>query len=136
MSPALSNGVLASGAVIAGWWAWGWQGLLVAASMIVFWLLLQFSRALRVLQHAGRQPVGHVDSAVMLQSRLTHGMSLQEVITLTGSLGTKRGEQDDWQWTDPGGTTVVVHLRRGKVVRWSLARLQEEFAAEQPPDTP
>ena len=132
MTPALNNGLLAGGAIIAGWWAWGWQGLLLAASAILFWLLMQFTRALRVLRHASQRPVGHVDSAVMLQSRLAHGMNMQELIALTGSLGRKLGELDDWQWSDPGGHTVVVHLRRGKVVRWSLARPEGEAAPEAP----
>ena len=133
MNPAINNGLLAGGAVIAGWWAWGWQGLLLAGSVIVFWLLLQFSRALRVLRHASQQPVGHVDSVVMLQSRLEHGINMQELIAVTGSLGTRVGELDDWQWSDPGGNAVVVHLRRGKVVRWSLVRPDEE---PEPPQDP
>jgi len=132
MNPSLNNGLLAGGAVIAGWWAWGWQGLLLAASVIVFWLVMQFTRALRVLRHASQRPVGHVDSAVMLQSRLEHGMNMQELIALTGSLGTRLGELDDWQWSDPGGNTVVVHLRRGKVVRWSLARPEDEPESQDP----
>lgn len=125
MNPAYSNGLLAGAAVIAGWWGWGWKGLLLALSVIVFWLLLQFTRAVRTLRHAGQRPVGHVDSAVMLQARLNHGMSIHEVIALTGSLGTKVGAADDWQWSDPGGSVVVVHFRRGRVVRWSLARPEE-----------
>jgi hypothetical protein len=122
MNPAYTNGLLASAAVIAGWWGWGWPGLGLALSAIVFWLLLQFTRAVRTLRHAAQRPVGHVDSVVMLQSRLHHGMNIQEVIALTGSLGSKVGAADDWQWRDPGGNEVVVHFRRGRVVRWSLAR--------------
>ena len=33
--------------VALGWVQWGWQGVLLALSVIVFWLLLQFTRALR-----------------------------------------------------------------------------------------
>jgi hypothetical protein len=135
MNPSINNGLLAGGAVLAGWWVWGWQGLLMAASVIAFWLVMQFTRALRVLRHASQRPVGHVDSAVMLQSRLEHGMNMQELIALTGSLGIRLGELDDWQWSDPGGNTVVVHLRRGKVVRWSLVRPEDEPAEPQSPGT-
>lgn len=131
MNPAYSNGLLAGAAVIAGWWGWGWKGLLLALSVIVFWLLMQFTRAVRTLRHAGQRPVGHVDSAVMMQARLSHGMSIHEVIAVTGSLGTKVGAADDWQWCDPGGSVVVVHFRRGRVVRWSLARNDE--TAQDPP---
>jgi hypothetical protein len=60
-------------------------------------------------------------------------MNMQELIALTGSLGRKLGDLDDWQWSDPGGTTVVVHLRRGKVVRWSLVRPNEEPESPQDP---
>jgi hypothetical protein len=135
MNPSINNGLLAGGAVIVGWWFWGWQGLLMAASVIAFWLVMQFTRALRVLRHASQRPVGHVDSSVMLQSRLEHGMNMQELIALTGSLGTKLGELDDWQWSDPGGNTVVVHLRRGKVVRWSLVRPESDPEEPQGPQT-
>jgi hypothetical protein len=132
INPAYTNGLLAGGAVLAGWWGWGWHGLLLALSVIVFWMLMQFTRAVRTLRHAGQRPIGHVDSATLLQARLSHGMSVHEVIALTGSLGTKVGAADDWQWRDPAGNEVVVHFRRGRVVRWSVARVPEDADAQAP----
>ena len=120
------TGVLAGAAVMVGGWGWGWRGLVLAITVIAFWMLLQFSRALRTLRHAAQRPVGQVDSTVMLQSRLAHGQNLQEVIGLAGCLGRKVGQADDWAWSDAGGDELVVHFRQGRVVRWSLARAQGE----------
>ena len=114
--------LLAGSFIILGIWQYGWRGLLLAVTVIVFWLVLQFNRTTRVLQNAAGRPVGKVGSAVMLQSRLSPGMSMEEVLKLTGSLGLQEGNQDDWRWEDEAGNVVVVHLRRGHVVRWSFAR--------------
>ena len=57
---------LAALAIAIGYGQWGWSGVVLAFTMIVFWLLLQFSRALRVLRNAGQAPVGQVPNAVML----------------------------------------------------------------------
>ena len=51
-------------AFAVGWWAYGWQGLLMALTVTVFWLLLQFSRALRVMKNAADSPVGHVAGVI------------------------------------------------------------------------
>ena len=121
MNPKLGM-LLAGSFIILGIWQYGWRGLLMALTVVVFWLLLQFNRTTRVLQNAAGNPVGKVRSAVMLQSRLSPGMSMEEVLKLTGSLGQQEGTQDDWRWEDEAGNVVVVHLRRGHVVRWSFAR--------------
>ncbi|MFM7703598.1 MAG: hypothetical protein ACKO6D_01535, partial [Rubrivivax sp.] len=60
---------LAAGALATGWLSYGWAGLVLAVTCIVFWLLLQFSRAMRVMRMAASRPVGTVDSAVMLHSK-------------------------------------------------------------------
>jgi hypothetical protein len=116
------NTVLAGGAIAAGWWVYGWQGIVLAVTVIVFWMLLQFNRATRVLQRAGQRPIGEIDSIVMMQAKLAHGQNMQEVIALAGSLGRKFSERDEWQWTDLGGNEIVVTFRRGVVVRWAVAR--------------
>lgn len=116
---------------ILGYWLYGWRGLVLAATILVFWLLMQFHRALKVMRRASGRPVGLVPSAVMLQSKLQLGLNLQEVITLAGSLGQKvEGEADDWRWHDNAGHEVVVCLRRGRVVRWYFARGDD---AQDPP---
>ena len=94
--------------------------------MIVFWLMLQFSRTLRVLRATADAPVGQVASAVMLHSRLREGMALADVLALTRSLGVQAAVDADadeaWRWNDAGGAGVVVLLREGRVRRWRLER--------------
>ena len=82
MNPMVGWGLAALG-IAAGYVGWGWPGVVLGVTVIVFWLLLQFSRSLRVLRNAGANPVGHVASAVMLHSRLKPGMTLLQVLPLT-----------------------------------------------------
>ncbi|MEO7853009.1 MAG: hypothetical protein ABIR94_12255 [Rubrivivax sp.] len=129
---------LAAAATAAGFWVYGWRGVLLALSVVVFWLLLQFSRSLRVLKNAGSAPVGHVDSAVMLHSRLKAGMTLMQVVTLTRSLGqgVDVGEKPErWAWADASGARVELSLANGKLVEWQLLRNDgpaQERAQERP----
>ncbi|WP_281915200.1 hypothetical protein [Caldimonas thermodepolymerans] len=114
---------LAIAALVVGWVGYGWQGVVFAFTFIVFWLLLQFNKAVRVMRSAGHAPVGYIGSAVMLNARLKPGMSMMEIVTMTRSLGQKLGDApEQYRWTDPGGSHVTVEMRRGKVARWSLWR--------------
>ena len=114
---------LAVAAVALGYVQWGWKGVVLAVSGIVFWLLMQFTRALRAMRTAGGAPVGHVASAVMLQARLKKGQRLMDIILLTRSLGEKLAEDPEtFRWTDASGAAVTVELVKGRCVRWSLAR--------------
>ena len=122
MNPIVGWGLAARG-IAAGYVGWGWPGVVLGVTVMVFWLLLQFSRSLRVLKNAGSSPIGHVDSAVMLNSRLRAGMTLMQVVTLTRSLGTKLGESPErWGWADAGGARVSLVLEGGKLVSWDLTR--------------
>ena len=124
---------LALTALVVGGLQWGWQGVVLAITVIVFWLLLQFSRALRVMRQAAGAPVGHVDSAVMLHAKLRSGMRLIDIIPLARSLGQAgkpQGEQDAqaleiFTWTDAAGVAVRVELRAGRLQRWELQRPSE-----------
>lgn len=121
------NGVIAWGLAAAalgvGWWQYGWRGLVLAVSVIAFWLLLQFSRTLRLLRTAAQSPVGHVASAVMLNARLNDKLRLADVIKLTGSLGRKLSDKPEtYAWRDAGGDEVEVEFANGRCVRWQLAR--------------
>ncbi len=124
---------LALTALVVGGLQWGWQGVVLAITVIVFWLLLQFSRALRVMRQAAGAPVGHVDSAVMLHTKLRTGMRLIDIIPLTRSLGQAeqlQGLQDAqaleiFTWTDAAGVAVRVELRAGRLQRWELQRPTE-----------
>jgi hypothetical protein len=109
--------------VALAWQSYGWQGVLLAVSAVVFWLLLQFSRAMRAMRQAGQAPVGHVDSAVMLNAKLQPGMTMLQVIGLTKSLGRRLASGDDhWAWSDEGGSTVTLQFQGGKLARFELDR--------------
>ncbi len=115
---------LAAAAVAAGWFAYGWPGVALAATVIVFWLLLQFNRAVRVMRRAGTAPVGHVDSAVMLHAKLRPGMTLMEMLPLAGSLGEVVGEPaaESFCWRDGSGRRLDVQFKQGRLVKWELGQ--------------
>lgn len=127
MNGAWVGWALAGAALVAGWFSYGWPGVVLAFTVIVFWLLLQFSRALRVLRVAGANPVGQIANAVMLHARLKRGMRLPEVLALTRALGRKVAEDagastETWAWVDAGGDAVQLTLRDGRLERWELQR--------------
>ena len=114
---------LAVAAFVVGWLSYGWQGIALAFTVVTFWLLLQFNRAVRVMRGASAAPVGQVPSAVMMNAKLHQGMTMMQVVALTRSLGERQDEgDDDWRWSDPGGSHVTLHFRRGKLERWQLER--------------
>ena len=109
--------------VALGYYFWGWRGVVVAASGAVFWLLLQFSQAMRAMRAAGGAPVGKVPSAVMLHARLVKGKRLVDVIQLTRSLGEQLSDSPEtWRWRDEAGASVTVVMQGGRVADWTLAR--------------
>jgi hypothetical protein len=127
--------VLVVGAFAVGYIGYGWRGVALAVTVTVFWMLLQFSRALRVLKEAGGNPVGQVPSAVMLHSKLQKGMRLPAVLKLTRSLGRRLDDAaaagpESYAWADAGGDEVRVELRGGRVAQWELKRVA------QPDDAP
>ena len=120
---ALVGWTLAAAALAVGWLSYGWRGVVLALTVIVFWLLLQFSRTLGLLRSAGQAPLGHVDSALMLQSHLRAGMRLPAVIGLTRSLGRKVHEEPEtFAWRDTGGDEVEIEFVGGRCTRWTLRR--------------
>ena len=122
MSAAL-GWALAVLAVGTGYWAYGWPGAVLAVSVVVFWLLLQFSRALRVMRLAAGAPVGHVPSAVMLQAKLNTGMRLMDIVKVTRSLGRKvRDEPETFAWRDESGAEVEIEFVAGRCQHWQLTR--------------
>lgn len=129
MNPVLGWG-LAVLAVALGYASYGWPGVALGVSMVAFWLLLQFSRSLRVLRQAAGRPVGSIDSAVMLHTRLGVGMRLLEILPLTRSLGHKvADEPETYVWTDAGGDRVRVELRAGRCTRFALERADADAPA-------
>jgi hypothetical protein len=117
--------VLALGAPVAGWQAWGWQGVVLALTVVAFWMALDVSRAFRLMRKAGQAPLGTVGNAVMLHSQLRAGMTLLQLVRLTGSLGRplSRPDADEaFAWEDGAGDRVIVALRQGRSTAFELDR--------------
>ena len=122
MNPVVGWG-LAVAAVAMGYTGYGWKGVALAFSVVVFWLLLQFSRSLRVMRDAGSRPVGSIANAVMLNAKLRTGMRLLDILPHTRSLGTKLADNPEtFAWTDGGGDRVVVELKGGRCTAFRLER--------------
>ncbi|MFM8665364.1 MAG: hypothetical protein ACKOE3_04210, partial [Betaproteobacteria bacterium] len=105
-SPLIGWG-LAVAAIAIGYTQYGWPGVFLAFTVIVFWLLLQFSRALRVMRAAATNPVASVDRALMAQPRIHPGMKMLQVLRETRSLGQRLahpspGAHESWEWRDRG----------------------------------
>ena len=117
---------LALAALALGGALWGWRGLALAASAVAFWLLMQLSRAMRVMRRAAQAPVGEVPNAVMLNAKLAAGMTMLEVLAITRSLGRAVGPPEDetWCWLDAGAGADLVQLRftGGRLLHWELQR--------------
>jgi hypothetical protein len=129
MNPIVGWG-LAFVAVIGGWQAYGWQGVVMAVSVIVFWLLLQFSRVLRAMKNAAKAPKGQVGTAVMLNAKLRQGMTMLQVISITKSLGERIQETPEtWAWKDEGDNRVALVFEAGKLLSWELVRPVQDDAA-------
>ena len=122
MNPVVGWG-LAFVALVAGWFSYGWPGIALAFSVIVFWLLIQFNRSVRVMRDASESPVGHVPSAVMLHSKLSVGLPMLQIVRLTKSLGRRVSESPEiWSWTDDSGADVRITFDKGVCASWTLDR--------------
>lgn len=125
---------LALAALVAGWFGYGWPGVALALSVIVFWLLMQFSRSVRVMRDAAESPVGFVPSAVMLHAKLSVGLPMLQVVRLTKSLGKRLAESAEtshevWAWSDESGAEVRIVFDNGLCTRWTLNRPAQEAVA-------
>lgn len=123
MNPWIGVGLALAGLILGGALL-GWQGVIFAMTGIVFWLLLQMSRLMRVMKTAGAAPMGSVDNAVMLNSKLHVGMKLVDLIGLTGSLGVKQAPET-FAWRDASGDVVEAVLKKGRLAEWRLVRADE-----------
>ena len=121
---------LAALAIAVGYAQYGWRGVVLGVTVVVFWLLLQFSKAMRVMRVAAAAPVGVVGSAVMLHAKLRRGMRLIEILPLTRSLGRKVADDPEtFEWRDASGAAVRVQLQRGRCTDWTLSRADGEAPA-------
>ena len=127
--------------VVAAYRAYGWAGVALAAGALFMWLLLHFTRLLRVLQRAANRPIGYVDSAVMLNAKLKPGVTLLHVTAMTRALGKlvspKDVQPELYQWTDGSESSVTCEFLQGKLVKWELNRpAQPQDAAASTPAAP
>ena len=122
MNPIL-GWALAALLLFSAWQGYGIKGIALGVTLIVFWLVLQFNRSLRVMRNAGTSPVGLVGSAVMLNAKLRAGMQMLQVLALTKSLGRRIAPDGEvYEWVDEGGSKVVVTFANGRCKRWQLER--------------
>ena len=132
--------LIPSAILIAGGLAYrsyGWQGILVVVSFLVFGILLHFSRMMQVLKRAANRPIGHVDSAVMLNAKLKPGVTLMHVVAMTRSLGLLTSFKDEqpevFAWKDGGESVVTCTFVGGKLAHHVLVRPDtSQETAQQP----
>ncbi|QTD45162.1 glycerate kinase [Ottowia testudinis] len=114
------------------WRAGGWAGLALLASGLVLWFMLNYTRIVTIMKRAADRPIGHVDSAVMLNARLKPKMPLLNVIGLTRALGERLSpdgaEPEVYRWRDAGDSHVTAEFENGRLARWQLARPTGEAA--------
>jgi hypothetical protein len=120
--------------VAAAWHEYKWPGVAVATGAVVMWILLHFTRMVTVLSRAANRPVGHVDSAVMLNVKLKKGVNLMHVIAMTKSLGVRLSKENAqpeiFKWTDPGDSFVICTFKAGKLQGWDMTRPSQEESEE------
>ena len=113
-------------AVVLAYRSYGWAGVAAVLSVLVFWMLLHFSRMMQVLKRATGRPIGYVDSAVMLNARVKPGATLLHVIAMTRALGalqSAKGEQPEvFRWTDGSQSHVTCTFVGGKLSHFELFR--------------
>ena len=107
----------------------GWQGLAAAGGGVLMWLLLHFTRLVAVMRRATDRPVGHTDSAVVLNAKLRSGLPLLQVLALARALGEAltppSAQPERFGWTDAGGAKVICEFGNGRLTGWQLVRPPE-----------
>jgi hypothetical protein len=109
-----------------GYHALDWMGFFLVLGGLVMWALLHFTRLVKVLERAANRPIGHVDSAVMLNAKLKVGVNLMHVIALTRSLGELTSPKDEqpeiYRWRDNSASLVTCVFQDGRLHSWALER--------------
>ncbi|PKO66835.1 MAG: glycerate kinase [Betaproteobacteria bacterium HGW-Betaproteobacteria-16] len=123
---------LAVAIAYAAWQSYGAKGLLLALLMISFWVLLHFTKLMRLLRAAAKRPMGHVRNAKVLHGSLKKGMPLVEVVRRTQSLGLRHSDPEHdpevLEWGDENGDAVICTFLRGRLQTFEL-RLAEPARA-------
>ena len=109
-----------------GYHALDWMGVFLVLGGLVMWALLHFTRMVKVLERAANRPIGHVDSAVMLNAKLKAGVNLMHVMALTRSLGEltspKDAQPEIYRWRDNSASLVTCVFQDGRLQSWALER--------------
>ena len=113
------------GAVLA-YRSYGWPGIAVVVTFLVFGILLHFTRLITILKRAANRPIGYVGSAVMLNAKLKPGHTLLHVVALTRALGllksVKDAQPEVFEWKDGTESTVTCTFVGGKLSNHVLYR--------------
>jgi hypothetical protein len=113
------------GAVLA-YRSYGWPGIAAVVTVLVFGMLLHFSRMMQILKRAANRPIGHVDSAVMLNAKLKPGATLLHVVAMTRALGllksVKDAQPEVFEWKDASESAVTCTFVGGKLSHHALFR--------------
>lgn len=124
---------LAAALAYAAWRSYGWPGLILAVLMLSFWLLLHFTKLMRLLRTVADRPMGRVRDANALAQHLKHGMPLVNVMRMTLSIGLLRSlpntDPEVRTWSDEAGRAAVCTFEHGRLVSF---RLEAEDAQDQP----
>ena len=116
--------ILASAAL--AYRSYGWPGIAVVVTFLVFGILLHFTRLMTILKRAANRPIGHVDSAVMLNAKLKPGATLMHVVAMTRSLGLLKSAKDAqpevFEWKDTSESVVTCTFAGGKLASHVLVR--------------
>ncbi len=106
--------------------SYGWAGVAALVTVLVFGMLLHFSRMMQILKRAASRPIGYVDSAVMLNAKLKPNATLLHVVAMTRSLGqltsVKGAQPEVFEWTDGTHSTVTCTFVDGKLSHHVLVR--------------
>ena len=117
------------GASVLAFRSYGWAGIAAVVTVLMFGILLHFSRMMQVLKRAANRPIGYVDSAVMLNAKLKPGATLLHVVAMTRALGllkSIKGEQPEvFEWKDGSESVVTCTFVSGKLSHHVLYRPAE-----------
>jgi len=113
-----------AGMVVAGGFG-GWQAVVFGMTLVVTLLVVEILKVLKLMRRVEKAPVGRVENAVMLQARLKPGLSLTDLLKLTGCLGRKLDLPGPaYAWEDDAGDRVEVTLAKGRLASWQLRRAE------------
>jgi len=114
------------GGTVLAFRSYGWAGIAAVLTMLVFGVLLHFSRMMQVLKRAANRPIGYVDSAVMLNAKLKPGATLLHVVAMTRALGLLKSVKDEqpevFEWKDASESVVTCTFVGGKLMQHELVR--------------